>query len=127
MPGRVILKTFKRSSLELLQKEMPKTPKILLLWLGDDYIPAKAGPSYADSGEASKAAYYAKQQVRSEGDFTAWIEWAKAHGAIGIGPSAALEEGGDQSYADLGKPWMNDVAHARGLLGHAYTVGSAGG
>ena len=63
--------------------------------------------------------------MRSEGDFTAWIEWAKAHGAIGIGPSAALEEGGDQSYADLVKPWMNDVAHERGLLVHAYTVDSA--
>jgi len=125
MPGRVVLQTFERSSLELLQKEMPTTPKILLLWLGDDYIPAKAGPSYAESGESSKAAYYAKQQVRSEGDFTAWIEWAKAHGAIGIGPSAALEEGGDQSYADLVKPWMNDVAHERGLLVHAYTVDSA--
>ncbi|WP_145152939.1 glycerophosphodiester phosphodiesterase [Pseudomonas oryzihabitans] len=125
MPGRVVLQTFEKGSLELLQKEMPNTPKILLLWLGDDYIPAKPGPTYAESGEASKAAYYAKQQVRSEGDFTAWIEWAKAHGAIGIGPSAALEEGGDQSYADLVKPWMNDVAHERGLLVHAYTVDSA--
>ncbi|MDQ3201805.1 MAG: glycerophosphodiester phosphodiesterase, partial [Pseudomonadota bacterium] len=31
--GKVVLQTFEKSSLELLQKEMPQVPKILLLWV----------------------------------------------------------------------------------------------
>ncbi len=34
----------------------------------------------------------------------------------------AWAAGGEQSYADLVQPWMNQLAHERGLLVHAYTV-----
>ena len=50
------------------------------------------------------------------------LDFAKVNGAIGIGPSAALTHGGDQSYSDLIQPWMNTEAHERGLLVHAYTL-----
>lgn len=63
--------------------------------------------------------------MKSEAEFGAWLDWAKAHGALGTGPSATLSERGEQSYADLVKPWMNHMTHARGLFIHAYSVDSA--
>lgn len=75
--------------------------------------------------ETDKAAFYARQEVKSEAEFGAWLDWAKAHGALGTGPSATLSERGEQSYADLVKPWMNRMTHARGLFIHAYSVDSA--
>lgn len=63
--------------------------------------------------------------MKSEAEFGAWLDWAKAHGALGTGPSATLSERGEQSYADLVKPWMNRMTHARGLFIHAYSVDSA--
>ena len=50
------------------------------------------------------------------------LDFAKANGAIGTGPSAALTHGGDQSYFDLIQPWMNSAAHDRGMLVHVYTL-----
>lgn len=125
MPGRVILQTFEKPSLELLQKEMPNTPKILLLWLGDGYIQAASDKTFKDSGAKDKASFYATQQVKSREEFAAWMDWAKAHGAIGTGPASALKNGGDQSYMDLVQPWMNKMAHDRGLIIHPYTVDDA--
>lgn len=125
MPGRVVLQTFEKPSLELLQKSMPDTPKVLLLWLGDGYIETASGKTFKDSGAKDKASFYASQQVKSKEEFAAWMDWAKAHGAVGTGPSAALKNGGDQSYSDLVQPWMNKMAHDRGMIVHPYTVDDA--
>ncbi|MET3714978.1 glycerophosphoryl diester phosphodiesterase [Pseudomonas sp. PvP001] len=72
-----------------------------------------------------KAAYYAQQQPRDRAEFERWLDIAKANGAVGTGPSAALTEGGDQSYTDLVQPWMNQLTHDKGLLVHVYTVDEA--
>ncbi|NWB94058.1 glycerophosphodiester phosphodiesterase [Pseudomonas agarici] len=120
--GKVILQTFDKSSLELLQKEMPDTPKILLLWVGEGGIEPKSNVSFADSGEKTKAAYYARQEPKDQAEFEQWVDYAKAQGAIGTGPSAQLSHGGDQSYSDLIKPWMNKYTHDKGMLVHVYTV-----
>lgn len=122
MPGRVVLQTFEKPSLELLQQEMPQVPKVLLLWIGKGSIEPKSDVAYKDSGFKDKASYYGAQEVKSEAEFAAWMDWAKAHGAIGTGPSAKLTHGGDQSYMDLVKPWMNKMAHDKGLVVHPYTV-----
>ncbi|MEG5267175.1 glycerophosphodiester phosphodiesterase [Pseudomonas sp. JDS28PS106] len=125
MPGRVVLQTFEKQSLELLQKEMPKVPKILLLWIGEGSIEPKSDVAFNDSGFKDKASYYGAQEVKSPEAFQAWIDWAKAQGAIGTGPSARLTAGGDQSYMDLVKPWMNTLTHEKGLIIHPYTVDDA--
>jgi len=122
MPGRIILQTFEKSSLELLQKNMPDTPKVLLLWAGDGSIETRSNVAFKDSGFKDKASYYAAQEVKSKAEFASWLDWAKAHGAIGTGPAAALTHGGDQSYMDLVKPWMNRMTHERGMVVHPYTV-----
>lgn len=122
MPGRVVLQTFEKPSLELLQKEMPQVPKVLLLWVGEGSIEPKSNVAFKDSGFKDKASYYGAQEVKSEAEFAAWMDWAKAHGAIGTGPSTKLTQGGDQSYMDLVKPWMNKMAHDKGLVVHPYTV-----
>ena len=123
--GKVVLQTFEKSSLELLQKEMPKVPKILLLWVGEGSIEPKSRVTFAESGEKDKAAYYAKQQPKDNAEFQRWVDYAKAQGAIGTGPSAALAQGGDQSYSDLVQPWMNQYTHDQGLLVHVYTIDDA--
>ena len=120
--GRIILQTFDKNSLELLQKEMPDTPKILLLWVGEGGMTPDTSVSFADSGAKDKAAYYANQQPKDQAEFTQWLDFAKANGAIGTGPSAALTHGGDQSYFDLIQPWMNKATHDRGMLVHVYTL-----
>ncbi|WDH21398.1 glycerophosphodiester phosphodiesterase [Pseudomonas chlororaphis] len=120
--GKVVLQTFEKSSLELLQKEMPKVPKILLLWIGEGGMQPKSDVTFANSGEKDKAAYYAKQEPKDKAEFEQWVSYAKAQGAIGTGPSAALAKGGDQSYFDLVQPWMNQFTHDQGLLVHVYTI-----
>ncbi|XHF35285.1 glycerophosphodiester phosphodiesterase [Pseudomonas chlororaphis] len=120
--GKVILQTFEKSSLEMLQKEMPQVPKILLLWVGEGSIEPKSKVTFAESGEKDKNAFYGKQEPKSEAEFKQWIDYAKAQGAIGTGPSAKLTHGGDQSYSDLVQPWMNKYTHDQGLLVHVYTV-----
>ncbi|MCU0073359.1 glycerophosphodiester phosphodiesterase [Pseudomonas koreensis] len=120
--GKVILQTFEKSSLEMLQKEMPQVPKILLLWVGEGGIEPKSKVTFAESGEKDKNAFYGKQEPKSEAEFKQWIDYAKAQGAIGTGPSAKLTHGGDQSYSDLVQPWMNKYTHDKGLLVHVYTV-----
>ena len=120
--GRVILQTFEKNSLGLLQKEMPDTPKILLLWVGEGAITPNTSLSFADSGKKDKAAYYASLQPKDKAAFMQWIDFAKTNGAIGTGPSAALTAGGDQSYFDLIQPWMNKATHDKGMLVHVYTL-----
>ncbi|MBK5513454.1 glycerophosphodiester phosphodiesterase [Pseudomonas sp. TH15] len=123
--GKVVLQTFEKSSLELLQKEMPNVPKVLLLWVGEGSIEPKSKVTFVESGDKDKATYYAKQEPKSKAEFQQWIEYAKAQGAIGTGPSAALTKGGDQSYSDLVQPWMNQYTHDQGMLVHVYTVDDA--
>ncbi|WP_367374580.1 glycerophosphodiester phosphodiesterase [Pseudomonas lini] len=123
--GKVVLQTFEKSSLELLEKEMPRVPKILLLWVGEGSIEPKSKVTFAESGDKDKATYYAKQEPKDKAEFQQWVEYAKAQGAIGTGPSAALTKGGDQSYSDLVKPWMNQFTHDQGLLVHVYTIDDA--
>ncbi|AKA23090.1 glycerophosphodiester phosphodiesterase [Pseudomonas chlororaphis] len=120
--GKVVLQTFDKSSLELLHKEMPKVPKILLLWVGEGGMQPKSEVTFANSGEKDKATYYAKQEPKDKAEFEQWVSYAKAQGAIGTGPSAALTNGGDQSYSDLVQPWMNQFTHDQGLLIHVYTI-----
>ena len=120
--GKVILQTFEKSSLEMLQKEMPQVPKILLLWVGEGSIEPKSKVTFAESGEKDKNAFYSKQEPKSEAEFKQWIDYAKAQGAIGTGPSAKLTHGGDQSYSDLVQPWMNKYTHDKEMLVHVYTV-----
>ncbi|EGH46220.1 glycerophosphoryl diester phosphodiesterase, partial [Pseudomonas syringae pv. pisi str. 1704B] len=81
MPGRVVLQTFEKQSLELLQKEMPKVPKVMLLWIGEGSIEPKSSVAFKDSGAKDKASYYATQEVKSPQEFEQWINWAKDHGA----------------------------------------------
>ncbi|WLI17129.1 glycerophosphodiester phosphodiesterase [Pseudomonas wuhanensis] len=123
--GKVVLQTFEKSSLELLEKEMPQVPKILLLWVGEGSIEPKSKVTFAESGDKDKASYYAKQEPKDKAEFQQWVDYAKAQGAIGTGPSAALTKGGDQSYSDLVKPWMNQYTHDQGLLVHVYTIDDA--
>ncbi|MBV7496508.1 glycerophosphodiester phosphodiesterase [Pseudomonas sp. PDM24] len=123
--GKVVLQTFEKSSLELLEKEMPQVPKILLLWVGEGSIEPKSKVTFAESGDKDKATYYARQEPKDKAEFQQWVEYAKAQGAIGTGPSAALTKGGDQSYSDLVKPWMNQYTHDQGLLVHVYTIDDA--
>lgn len=123
--GKVILQTFEKSSLELLQKEMPQVPKILLLWVGEGSIEPKSKVTFAESGDKDKATYYAKQEPKDKAEFEQWVDYAKSQGAIGTGPSAALTNGGDQSYSDLVQPWMNQYTHDKGMLVHVYTIDDA--
>ena len=120
--GRVVLQTFDKASLEALQNEMPNTPKILLLWVGEGGIEPKSKVTFAESGEPTKAASYAKQEPKDAAEFEKWVDEAKSLGAIGTGPSAELTDHGDQSYSDLVKPEMNKLTHDKGLLVHVYTV-----
>jgi glycerophosphoryl diester phosphodiesterase len=120
--GKVVLQTFEKSSLELLEKEMPHVPKVLLLWVGEGSIEPKSKVTFAESGDKDKATFYARQQPKTKAEFQQWVDYAKAQGAMGTGPSAALTQGGDQSYSDLVQPWMNQYTHDQGLLVHVYTV-----
>jgi len=124
-PGRVVLQTFDRNSLALLHEAMPQVPKILLLWVGTKAIAPASGQDFADSGESDKAAFYARQQPKDRAQFLRWLDIAKQGGAIGTGPSAKRSQLGEQSYADLIQPWMNQASHERGLLVHVYTLDEA--
>ncbi|MCM2972372.1 glycerophosphodiester phosphodiesterase [Larsenimonas suaedae] len=124
-PGRVILQTFEKKSLDALQQQMPNVPKILLLWGGEGSIPLeKSAPQGANETDAD---YYARQQVASRADYGEWLRYAKDHGAIGVGPST-VQHAHDGifsrqfSYMELAAPWMVDMAHEHHLLVHAYTV-----
>ncbi len=122
-PGhKVVLQTFEKGSLTLLNQYMPKVPKVLLLWVGEGSIEPLSKVAYDPAAGEDKAAYYARQQPRDRAEFERWLDFAKANGAVGTGPSAALTQGGEQSYMDLVQPWMNQLTHAKGLLAHVYTV-----
>ncbi|MGC1331753.1 glycerophosphodiester phosphodiesterase [Pseudomonas sp.] len=119
---RLVLQTFEKNSLTLLNQFMPKVPKVLLLWVGEGSIEPKTEAVFDPASGEDKAAFYARQQPRDRTEFERWLAFAKANGAVGTGPSAALSHGGEQSYMDLVQPWMNQMTHAKGMLVHVYTV-----
>ncbi|MGM8931699.1 glycerophosphodiester phosphodiesterase [Salinicola halophyticus] len=124
-PGRVVMQTFSKASLKALQTSMPDVPRVLLLWLGKGGIEAAPGKPQGD--DESTADYYARQQVASPEAYRSWLDFAKDHGAIGIGPSAVQSEhdgnfSSQFSYMDLAEPWMIGMAHDDGMLVHLYTV-----
>lgn len=45
--------------------------------------------------------------MKSKAEFGAWLGLGQGPRRAGHGPSATLSERGEQSYADLVKPWMN--------------------
>jgi len=120
--GKVVLQTFDKNSLQMLHQEMPQVPKILLLWVAEGSIEPKSKVKFAESGDKDKATFYARQQPKDHAAFEQWVDYAKAQGAIGTGPSATLTHLGDQSYANLVQPWMNQYTHDQGLLVHVYTI-----
>ncbi|WP_198655716.1 glycerophosphodiester phosphodiesterase [Salinicola sp. CR57] len=124
-PGRLVMQTFSKASLEALEQTMPEVPRVLLLWLGEGGI--EAAPSEPQGEDESNADYYARQQVASPEAFRSWLDFAKDHGAIGIGPSAVQTEhdgpfSSQFSYMELAEPWMIGMAHDDGMLVHLYTV-----
>ncbi|WP_210403246.1 glycerophosphodiester phosphodiesterase [Salinicola sp. MH3R3-1] len=124
-PGRVVMQTFSKASLKALETSMPDVPRVLLLWLGKGGIEAAPGKPQGD--DESTADYYARQQVASPEAYRSWLDFAKDHGAIGIGPSAVQSEhdgnfSSQFSYMDLAEPWMIGMAHDDGMLVHLYTV-----
>ncbi|RKR06811.1 glycerophosphoryl diester phosphodiesterase [Kushneria sinocarnis] len=127
-PGRVVLQTFEKSSLINLQQQMPGVPKILLLWLGEGSIPADESIRQRE-GE-SLADFRARQRVASRQAYADWLDFASAHGAVGVGPSAVQSAHDDAfssrfSYMDLARRWMVGMSHDKGLLVHLYTVDQA--
>ncbi|WP_223162153.1 glycerophosphodiester phosphodiesterase [Salinicola halophyticus] len=124
-PGRVVMQTFSKASLKALETSMPDVPRVLLLWLGKGGIEAAPGKPQGD--DESTADYYARQQVASPEAYRSWLDFAKDHGAIGLGPSAVQSEhdgnfSSQFSYMDLAEPWMIGMAHDDGMLVHLYTV-----
>ncbi|WP_110686402.1 glycerophosphodiester phosphodiesterase [Salinicola aestuarinus] len=124
-PGRVIMQTFSRQSLAELETSLPDVPRVLLLWLGEGGI--DAAPSDPQGDTESVADYYARQTVASPEAYAEWIDFAKSHGAVGIGPSTVQQDhdgtfSSQFSYSDLAEPWMIGMAHDEGLLIHPYTV-----
>ena len=105
-PGRVVLQTFSRQSLQNLQAVMPDTPKVLLLFLG------KGGDNIPAMGIAKKCPNESEAQftARQRADPTAYLEaldFARHNGAIGVGPSATrVDRDATFSYTDLATPWQ---------------------
>ncbi|WP_251977207.1 glycerophosphodiester phosphodiesterase [Salinicola avicenniae] len=126
-PARVMMQTFSRASLAALEEAMPEVPRVLLLWVGEGSI--EPAPSQPQGDEESLADYYARQTVASPEAYGQWLDFAKAHGAIGIGPSTIQTEHDGAfsrqfSYMELAESWMVGMAHDDGLLVHPYTVDS---
>ncbi len=148
--GRTILQTFEPTSLPLLNKFMPETPKCFLVWLYtnkeamewgvekiDQSIPGADlsktyGPLRADQPEKQAegetyAQFSAKWEALSKDNYKMWLQWAKDNGATCTGPGAKLAGfndpvKGEQSYMDTVKPWMNEMTHDLGMFVHAYTI-----
>ncbi|GHB21339.1 glycerophosphodiester phosphodiesterase [Salinicola rhizosphaerae] len=123
--GRVMMQTFSKASLEALEKTMPDVPRVLLLWVGEGSI--APAPSQPQGDDESSADYYARQKVASPAAYEQWLDFAKAQGAIGVGPSTIQTDhdgafSSQFSYMDLAEPWMVGMAHDDGLLVHPYTV-----
>ncbi|WP_223119677.1 glycerophosphodiester phosphodiesterase [Salinicola corii] len=124
-PGRVVMQTFSKASLASLEETMPDVPRVLLLWLGEGGI--DAAPSEPQGEDESKADYYARQKVASPEAYQSWLDFARDHGAIGVGPSAVQTAHDGKfssqfSYMELAEPWMIGMAHNDGMLVHLYTV-----
>jgi glycerophosphoryl diester phosphodiesterase len=121
--GKVILQTFEKNSLELLQRKCRRCRKSFCC--GSAKATSSRPPTCRLPHPARKTKRLTTPTTQGQAEFQRWIDYAKAQGAIGTGPSAALTQGGEQSYADLVKPWMNQYTHDQGLLVHVYTLDDA--
>ncbi|MCP3942107.1 MAG: glycerophosphodiester phosphodiesterase [Desulfobacteraceae bacterium] len=151
--ARTILQTFEPTSLPLLNKYMPDTPKCFLIWLytekeakkwgiekidqnkpGADlsktYGPLRKDTPAKQAEDETRGQFAAKWEVASRENFKMWLQWAKNNGADYTGPGARLADFNDpvkgaQSYMDTVKPWMNKMTHDLGMSVHAYTIDEA--
>ncbi|NQY11814.1 MAG: glycerophosphodiester phosphodiesterase [Flavobacteriales bacterium] len=89
----LILQTFEKSSLPLLNQYFPETPKLFLLWKDDI-------PNFDSTA------------------FKTWVTFGAENGAQFIGPSI---NGEITNYHDLMEPWMIEIYQQAGLRIHAYT------
>lgn len=124
-PGRVVLQTFSRDSLKNLQADMPDTPKVLLLFLGQggDNIPALG---FAKQRPHESDVQFAARQRANPRAYLEALDFARDNGAAGVGPSATrLDLDPTFSYADLARRWEIRAAHRRGLIVHIYTPDKA--
>ncbi|MBF0443358.1 MAG: glycerophosphodiester phosphodiesterase, partial [Oligoflexales bacterium] len=131
--GRLVLQTFQPSSLPLLNQYMPDVPKTYLveLWDEEPGFPQEGpdmakdlsrthGPVRKITGEWTELAKSRRTAVvKSKENFRMWIEWAKANGATGTGPSMDVKSG---EFSNLVLPWMNDMTHELSLYIHAWTI-----
>jgi glycerophosphoryl diester phosphodiesterase len=92
---RLLLQTFERSSLPLLENHFPQAPKILLLWKGEGYM----------------------ERV-DEAEFVDWLNFGVDNGAQFAGPSLP----GPAEYYDLMQDWMVKLMRDARLAIHAYTL-----
>ncbi|WP_158583450.1 glycerophosphodiester phosphodiesterase family protein [Salinisphaera sp. Q1T1-3] len=123
--GRVVLQTFARDSLAQLAERMPDTPKILLLGLGGKQGIA-ADESIVQRADEPDAVFRARCTVASSEAYDAFLDYAVARGAIGVGASTVRTDlDSVYSYADLARPWMIAHVHRRGLHLHVYTLDHA--
>lgn len=123
--GRVVLQTFSRDSLKNLQTDMPDTPKVLLLFLGEggDNIPALG---FAKQRPHESDVHFAARRRANPRAYLEALNFARDNGAAGVGPSARrVDLDPTFSYADLARRWEIRAAHRRGLIVHVYTPDNA--
>ncbi|MDR6238341.1 glycerophosphodiester phosphodiesterase family protein [Aureibacter tunicatorum] len=94
--GRVVLQTFSRESLKLLNKYMPGLPKCLLLY---------EEPENINDGSDRE-------------EYLDWINFGIANGAQFMGPSIGGEP---NNYTDLLHDWQAKLIHEHGMKTHAYS------
>jgi len=92
---KIILQTFEKESLLLLNEIFPAVPKLWLLWLGDGYMDTLDKEHYQH-----------------------WVEFGFENGANFIGPSIP---GPPNDFADLTQDWMIQAIRNHNLDIHAYT------
>lgn len=59
---RLILETFEKHSLSLLNRYIPHVPKLLLLWLGDGFMAVLSDTPYDPKSGQTRAAHFSQQQ-----------------------------------------------------------------
>lgn len=75
--GKVVLQTFDKNSPQMLHKEMPQVPKILLLWIAEGSIEPKS-KVVRRVRRQGQGHLYARQQPKDNAAFEQWVNDAKA-------------------------------------------------